>query len=95
MNTVDTPPAHPLHALRHASTPNLKCRLVEDAFGSTFMEVAFDAAPADVGELLSLLDDIGWAPVPEESEGCGGLTADGLGSRIRVRFEKELNIDEY
>jgi hypothetical protein len=95
MTTVTIPNDRPLYALRKAVRPSWSgVRLVEDANGSTFIEARFDHAPNDLLELLCMLDDIGWAPVPEEND-CAELSADGNGSRIRVRRETEMRIDEY
>jgi hypothetical protein len=90
-----SPSARPENLLDAAwQNTNSKVRLVGDGTGGSFVEADFDHAPITLRELLSLLDDIGWAPVPEEVEDCA-LTADGNGCRIRVRFEGEMIAGDY
>jgi hypothetical protein len=75
---------------------NSSVRLVEHC-GGVYVEVDFvldGQGRAALRLLLSLLDDVGWRPVPEETD-CAELTEDGCGSRIRVRFDEEWRIDGY
>jgi hypothetical protein len=97
VSSVNSPIRRPLHVLRNVFRSD-ECgtvRLVEDRAGLTYVEVDLHAADQLLlVELLGLLDDIGWRPVPEELD-CASLTVDGLASRIQVRHFTELSIDEY
>ena len=86
------PTSRPTETLKHQLSNSVKVRLVEE-FGGTFIEADFDHVPAELIELLSLLEDIGWHAVPEETEDT--VTADGNGARIRVRSIMERASRDY
>ena len=93
--SFNTPTVTPLTALGSTWGGSGKggVRLAEQS-GLTFVDAQFDHAPADLFELLSQLDDLGWRPAPEEVWETD-LTPDGDGARRLIRHDSERKIGEY